>query len=166
APDSNTTDPTEKEKNAAAQQVADVPSTPATTPATAAPAPVTTAPAAVKPTTTKPTPSRKPTTRPATTKAVYYATCADAPGPLSKGRPGYRKALDRDGDGVACERSGDDEEPPAEEPDDDNGDSGGTDPRYATCTKAKAAGYGPYYQGQDPEYDWYQDRDHDGVVCE
>ncbi|WP_420176591.1 excalibur calcium-binding domain-containing protein [Luteococcus sp. OSA5] len=44
--------------------------------------------------------------------------------------------------------------------------SGGTDPRMGTCTKAKAAGYGPYRQGQDPEYDWYQDRDGDGVVCE
>ena len=24
----------------------------------------------------------------------------------------------------------------------------------------------PYYQGKDPEYDWYKDADHDGVVCE
>lgn len=40
------------------------------------------------------------------------------------------------------------------------------DPRYSTCTEAKAHGYGPYYQGQDPEYYWYNDRDGDGVVCE
>ncbi|MFF5083285.1 excalibur calcium-binding domain-containing protein [Actinoplanes sp. NPDC000266] len=172
APDSNTGNPTDKEQTAAAQQLADVPSTPAddptTAPATTAPAattPVTTAPAAVAPATKPPaTKTSKPTAKPTTTKAVYYATCADAPGPLSKGKPGYRKALDRDNDGVACERSGDDDEdPPADEPDDSGG---GTDPRYSSCTKAKADGYGPYYQGQDPEYDWYQDRDNDGVVCE
>ncbi|MDM7854563.1 excalibur calcium-binding domain-containing protein [Cellulomonas alba] len=40
------------------------------------------------------------------------------------------------------------------------------DPRFATCTAATAAGYGPYVQGRDPEYAWYIDRDHDGVVCE
>jgi Protein of unknown function (DUF1524)/Excalibur calcium-binding domain len=41
-----------------------------------------------------------------------------------------------------------------------------TDPQFRTCGLANAAGYGPYYEGTDPEYDWYQDRDHDGVVCE
>ncbi|MEO3787376.1 lamin tail domain-containing protein [Actinocorallia sp. B10E7] len=41
-----------------------------------------------------------------------------------------------------------------------------TDPRFSTCTEAKSNGYGPYYQGQDPEYYWYTDRDGDGVVCE
>lgn len=41
-----------------------------------------------------------------------------------------------------------------------------TDPRFGTCKAAKAAGYGPYYEGQDVEYDWYRDADHDGVVCE
>lgn len=40
------------------------------------------------------------------------------------------------------------------------------DKDYGTCTAAKAAGKGPYYKGVDPEYDWYQDRDKDGVVCE
>ncbi|MDX6741003.1 lamin tail domain-containing protein [Actinocorallia sp. A-T 12471] len=40
------------------------------------------------------------------------------------------------------------------------------DPRFDTCADAIAAGYGPYYQGQDPEYYWYTDRDKDGVVCE
>jgi hypothetical protein len=43
---------------------------------------------------------------------------------------------------------------------------GQTDPRFATCKAAKAAGYGPYRSGVDPEYAWYQDRDKDGVVCE
>lgn len=38
---------------------------------------------------------------------VFYANCAAARGagaaPIDKGEPGYRKALDRNGDGVACE---------------------------------------------------------------
>lgn len=41
-----------------------------------------------------------------------------------------------------------------------------TDPRFSYCYEANAAGYGPYYRGQDPEYAWYDDRDGDGVVCE
>lgn len=41
-----------------------------------------------------------------------------------------------------------------------------TDPRFDTCGEANAAGYGNYRQGSDPEYDWYQDRDGDGSVCE
>lgn len=41
-----------------------------------------------------------------------------------------------------------------------------TDPDMGTCKAAKAAGYGPYVQGQDPEYAWYRDADKDGVVCE
>ncbi|WP_237565296.1 GmrSD restriction endonuclease domain-containing protein [Ornithinimicrobium cavernae] len=47
------------------------------------------------------------------------------------------------------------------------GDGGGaTDQRHRTCKAAKAAGLGPYYQGKDPEYDWYRDADSDGIVCE
>jgi hypothetical protein len=44
--------------------------------------------------------------------------------------------------------------------------TGGRDPRFATCGEAIAAGFGPYQRGQDPEYDWYIDRDSDGMVCE
>jgi micrococcal nuclease len=40
------------------------------------------------------------------------------------------------------------------------------DPRYPTCADAKAAGYGNYRRGVDPEYGWYRDRDQDGWVCE
>jgi hypothetical protein len=40
------------------------------------------------------------------------------------------------------------------------------DPNYGTCTVALANGAGPYRQGIDPEYEWYRDRDNDGVVCE
>ena len=44
--------------------------------------------------------------------------------------------------------------------------SSGNDPRFATCTAAKAAGFGPYYRGRDAEYSWYTDRDSDGIACE
>jgi hypothetical protein len=40
------------------------------------------------------------------------------------------------------------------------------DPRFEACSKANDAGYGPYLRGIDPEYDWYDDRDNDGLVCE
>ena len=40
------------------------------------------------------------------------------------------------------------------------------DPRFSTCKEAKARGYGPYVKGKDPEYEWYRDRDGDGIVCE
>jgi hypothetical protein len=40
-------------------------------------------------------------------QSVYYATCGDAraagSAPLHSGEPGYREALDSDGDGIACE---------------------------------------------------------------
>ena len=42
----------------------------------------------------------------------------------------------------------------------------GTGPALPVLRAASAAGYGPYRSGADPEYDWYRDRDHDGVVCE
>lgn len=40
------------------------------------------------------------------------------------------------------------------------------DLNYGTCAQAKAAGKGPYYRGRDIEYNFYRDRDGDGVVCE
>jgi hypothetical protein len=46
------------------------------------------------------------------------------------------------------------------------GSAGGTDPNFDYCYQANAAGYGPYFEGQDPEYQWYDDADHDGAVCE
>lgn len=44
--------------------------------------------------------------------------------------------------------------------------TGGADPRFSSCSKARAAGFGPYTRGVDVEYDWYNDGDGDGVVCE
>jgi hypothetical protein len=45
------------------------------------------------------------------------------------------------------------------------GSSGKTDPRFATCKAANAAGYGPYYRGTNVEYGWYRDANTDGKVC-
>lgn len=62
--------------------------------------PVVPKPAAKKPVTPKRAPAPKP-------PSSYYANCtaARAAGvtPLHAGDPGYRRGLDRDGDGVACE---------------------------------------------------------------
>ncbi|WP_018683859.1 thermonuclease family protein [Actinokineospora enzanensis] len=78
-------------------------------PAPAAPpapkAPATTVKAA--PHTTQ-APAPKPaTTEPAPAPAAYYKNCdaarAAGAAPLYRGEPGYRSALDRDNDGVACE---------------------------------------------------------------
>ncbi|MET8993588.1 excalibur calcium-binding domain-containing protein [Amycolatopsis sp. NPDC004169] len=80
-----------------------------------APAPTTTAPAPPPVVTPKPAPVTKAapppppveTTEEAPAQA-YYANCSAAKAagaaPLHRGEPGYRPALDRDGDGVACER--------------------------------------------------------------
>jgi hypothetical protein len=46
------------------------------------------------------------------------------------------------------------------------GNTGTTDRRYGTCGEAIDHGLGPYVRGRDPEYDWYDDGDGDGVVCE
>jgi hypothetical protein len=46
------------------------------------------------------------------------------------------------------------------------GGGGGLDPRFDYCYQATAAGYGPYYEGSDPEYGWYIDGDSDGIACE
>jgi hypothetical protein len=60
-------------------------------------------------TTTPPTTTVVPrTTAPATTTpSAYYANCTEArqagAAPIYRGQPGYRPALDRDGDGIACE---------------------------------------------------------------
>jgi hypothetical protein len=53
------------------------------------------------------TPTPAPPTTAPSGGSVYYANCAAAraagAAPLHVGDPGYRKALDRDGDGIACE---------------------------------------------------------------
>lgn len=47
-----------------------------------------------------------------------------------------------------------------------SGGSTGQDPRFSSCSQAKARGFGPYIKGVDPEYAWYRDADKDGRVCE
>ncbi|MEV0282990.1 excalibur calcium-binding domain-containing protein [Kribbella sp. NPDC050820] len=53
-------------------------------------------------------PTSAPTTAPTSTKPVVFSTCAEAraagKAPLYRGRPGYSEALDKNGDGIACER--------------------------------------------------------------
>ncbi len=48
------------------------------------------------------------TTTPTTTAGVSYANCdevkAAGAAPLERGEPGYRAGLDRDNDGVACDK--------------------------------------------------------------
>ena len=41
--------------------------------------------------------------------------------------------------------------------------SGDTDPHFSYCYEANDAGYGSYVEGEDPEYDWYDDNDNDGT---
>jgi endonuclease YncB( thermonuclease family) len=68
---------------------------------------ITAAPAATTPTTNPGRPTTVPATAPAADGSVFYANCAAAraagAAPLHVGEPGYRAALDRDHDGVACE---------------------------------------------------------------
>lgn len=95
-----------------------------------------------------------------------FATCAKANaagyGPYYKGAdPEYAWYKDRDHDGIDCEPLNT-AAPTSPEP----SGEGGLDPRFPTCAKANAAGYGPYVEGSDPEYAWYEDRDHDGIDCE
>lgn len=90
AADNAAADKAAADQAAAAKAAADQAAAAAAQKATQAPAP---APAAVP---AAPAP------------AAYYANCtaAKAAGaaPLYRGQPGYRSALDRDGDGIACER--------------------------------------------------------------
>ncbi|MBM3681706.1 MAG: DUF1524 domain-containing protein [Actinobacteria bacterium] len=80
-------------------------------------------------------------------------------GPYVSGRdPEYAWYRDGDGDGTVCEGP-----PAAPAP---SAPAAGDDPRFGSCREAKAAGYGPYVSGRDPEYAWYRDGDGDGTVCE
>lgn len=85
---------------------------------------------------------------------------------IPAGAPGYGPHLDRDGDGIACERAGASVPAPAEQP------AQAVQPvqpapaaPYANCSAARAAGAAPVYAGQ-PGYGPHLDRDSDGVGCE
>ncbi|GIF09229.1 excalibur calcium-binding domain-containing protein [Actinoplanes siamensis] len=109
--------------------------------------------------TTAPTGPAATSARATTGAADPYADCAGA-GQIRPGQAGYREDLDHDEDGIACEA---DDRAADEDATEDHSDP---DPRFSTCAEAKAEGFGPYTGGVDPEYDWYQDRDDDGEVCE
>ncbi|WP_439385424.1 excalibur calcium-binding domain-containing protein [Amycolatopsis lexingtonensis] len=80
---------------------------PAPAPTTVAPPPPATK-AAPKPPPVVRTTEEAPAPPPEPDHSAYYANCSAAKAagaaPLYRGEPGYRSALDRDGDGVACER--------------------------------------------------------------
>ncbi|WP_083828461.1 excalibur calcium-binding domain-containing protein [Candidatus Protofrankia datiscae] len=76
----------------------------ATAPAATTPARTTTAPRPASTTPRPPAPAPAPAT---TASGVYYRNCdaarAAGAAPIHRGEPGYRAALDRNNDGVACE---------------------------------------------------------------
>jgi hypothetical protein len=104
----STTEPTET----TTPQHTEAASTPTPTPEPSeSRTPSTTPEPTTTPTEPSPTMSRTeptPTTAPVTTAAVVYQTCAEAraagKAPLHRGDPGYSPALDRNGDGIACDR--------------------------------------------------------------
>ncbi|GLW68490.1 hypothetical protein Kpho02_07890 [Kitasatospora phosalacinea] len=81
------------------------PSNPTSSPTTGAPTAVVSPPAVVTPTTETAAPESAASSASA---RPYYGNCAEAKAagaaPLHAGQPGYRPGLDRDGDGVACEK--------------------------------------------------------------
>lgn len=82
---------------------------------------------------------------------LYVSTDATTPSTNNCAPPpGGNTGATSGGNGSGAARSGD----------------GGTDPRFGTCKEAKAAGYGGYVRGVDPEYNWYRDGDRDGIACE
>jgi hypothetical protein len=85
---------------------------------------------------------------------------------IPAGAPGYSPALDRDNDGIACEKSAASVPAPVEQP---AQPAQPVQPApsvyYANCSAARAAGAAPVYVGQ-PGYASHLDRDGDGVGCE
>ncbi|MGK5520779.1 excalibur calcium-binding domain-containing protein [Micromonospora sp. URMC 107] len=130
---------------------------------TSAPAATSAAPQQLASLAPSPSPTRTASPKPKPSPSVYYADCdavADAGlYRITKGSPGYRKALDRNGDGIACNLEDD--------PDyaDDSSDGDSSDVYYANCSEARAAGAAPLHRG-DPGYSRKLDRDGDGTACE
>ncbi|NJJ37791.1 nuclease precursor [Paenibacillus sp. 7028] len=124
--------------------------------------------ASVKPS-AKPAASKKPVTTKAPVEEVYYENCttvrAAGADPLHKGDPGYRSALDRDADGIACETSAS-----SSSSTDSGSEQTIIEPQtdsvyYKNCTAVRNAGAAPIYAGE-PGYSRKLDRDGDGVACE
>ncbi|WP_238175748.1 excalibur calcium-binding domain-containing protein [Kribbella pratensis] len=109
-PSASTTSPTPSSTSPSASTPATTtpttPTTPgATTPTTSTP---TSSPSTPTPTASTAVPSATPSTTPSSTPAVVYRNCAEVraagKAPLYRGDPGYTPELDRNGDGIACER--------------------------------------------------------------
>ncbi|MBN9327583.1 MAG: hypothetical protein BGO38_17955 [Cellulomonas sp. 73-145] len=83
-----------------------VPTVTPTKVATSTPAP--SEPAAPAPAASAPAPAAPAPAAPAAPAEVYYKNCdavrAAGKAPLYRGQPGYASNLDRDGDGIACEK--------------------------------------------------------------
>ncbi|HEY4993382.1 MAG TPA: excalibur calcium-binding domain-containing protein [Nakamurella sp.] len=93
----------------------------------------------------------------------FYASCDDAraagQGPIARGEPGYRSALDPNDNGIACEGTA--AAATAAAPADPV--SGET--FYASCDDARAAGQGPIARGE-PGYRSALDPNNNGIACE
>ncbi|MGW4893903.1 excalibur calcium-binding domain-containing protein [Kitasatospora sp. NPDC004240] len=92
----------------AAPSPTSTPESPVPTPTPTTPPVVETQAPVVVPTTKPVVPEPERTSAPSAPASVYFKNCDEAKAagaaPLHRGDPGYRSALDRDGDGVACER--------------------------------------------------------------
>ncbi|MEH0819275.1 MULTISPECIES: excalibur calcium-binding domain-containing protein [unclassified Micromonospora] len=130
---------------------------------TSAPASTSAAPQQLVSLSPSPSPSPTRTASPKPSPSVYYADCdavANAGiSAIEKGEPGYRKALDRNGDGTACDQFEN-----WDYADDSSGGNSG-DVYYANCSAVRAAGAAPLHRG-DPGYSRKLDRDGDGIACE
>jgi hypothetical protein len=77
--------------------------------------------------------------------------------PLLRGQPGYSRALDTNGDGIACETSTAPPQPPAAQT---------AEPVfYENCAAVRAADKVPLLRGQ-PGYSRELDTNGDGIACE
>ncbi|MBB2940834.1 cytoskeletal protein RodZ [Actinoplanes lutulentus] len=135
----------------AAQQLAQAPAKTETAPAKTDATPAKTAAAQPETESTQAETGEPTTKAPPPSKTTTKATATKAPSPKPTTKKPSPKPTTK---------------APAEEEEEDEEQDSGTDPRFRTCGAANDAGYGPYYEGTDPEYDWYQDRDNDGIVCE
>ncbi|MET0966816.1 MAG: excalibur calcium-binding domain-containing protein [Nakamurella sp.] len=93
----------------------------------------------------------------------FYASCDDARsaglGPINRGEPAYRAALDPNNNGVACEGTAAAASASAPAPTASDGTF------YASCDDARAAGRGPISRGESG-YRSALDPNSNGVACE
>lgn len=100
---------------------------------------------------------------------VYFKNCdavrAAGKAPLRRGQPGYRSALDADGDGIACEPHWRNTTPKPSKTAKPTTKSQSGSVYYKNCAAVRAAGKAPLHRGQ-PGYRKALDRDGDGIACE